>query len=236
MKTFAATGVWGMAVITALTAQNACRVSGTWAMEPGVVREQVNTLLEDMTPGAVKTGMLANAGIIRAVVASLPDGIPLVVDPVMVSTSGHRLLDASAVEAVRVILVPRALVVTPNIPESEVLSGMKITDEARMEEAGKRILSLGARAVVVKGGHGTGNESVDLLVTRDGVIRLSSPRLPGPVHGTGCCFSAAVTAYLARGYGIEEACRKAKELVSRAIRDALTGRGGVRMVNPGGTE
>ncbi|MFH0967134.1 MAG: bifunctional hydroxymethylpyrimidine kinase/phosphomethylpyrimidine kinase [Methanobacteriota archaeon] len=233
LKTFGATQVWGMAVITALTAQNASRVSGVWAMDPLVVGEQIQTLLEDVSPGAVKTGMLATAGIIQAVVATLPAEIPLIVDPVMISTSGHRLLDASAINAVREILVPRAALVTPNIPEAEVLAGMEIRDEVGMEEAGHRILDLGAMAVMVKGGHGSGVDSVDLLITRGGIIRLGSVRFPYQVHGSGCCFSAAVTGYLASGYPIEEACRRAKNLVSEAIKHAVSGCSGTRMVNPG---
>ncbi len=234
LKTFARTGVWGMAVISALTAQHASRVSGVWPMEPAIVEEQIQTLLEDMKPGAVKTGMLANAEIIETVVTTLPTAIPLVADPVMIATSGHRLLDAKAVRTVRDLLVPRAILVTPNIPEAEVLTGMKITDEAGMIQAGEQIRDLGAEAVVVKGGHGTGEESVDLLISRGGVVRLSSLRMPYPVHGSGCCFSAAVTGYLAQGMGIEASCHKGKEVVTKAIRDAIAGSGGMRMVNPGG--
>ena len=236
LKTFSVTGVWGMAVITALTAQNASRVSGVWAMEPRVVNDQIQVLLEDMIPGAVKTGMLATEGIIHVVVSLLPERIPLVVDPVMISTSGHRLLDVSAIGAVKEVLIPRATLVTPNIPEAEILAGISIEDEDGMEEAGRIMLDLGARAVVVKGGHGTGDESVDLLVTYKLVERLCFPRMPYPVHGSGCCFSAAVAGYIARGCGVEEACRKGKELVSLAIRDAVMGRGGMRMVNPGGVK
>lgn len=232
LKTFASTGVWGMAVITGLTAQNACRVAGVWPVDPGIVSIQIATLLEDMTPGAVKTGMLADEAIIRAVDRALPPLCRLVVDPVMVSTSGHRLLAEPAVRAVRDILIPRALLVTPNIPEAEVLTGFPITGEEGMEEAGRAILSLGAEAVVVKGGHGSGETAVDLLVTRTQVQRLVAPRLPYGVHGSGCCFSAAVTGFLARGSGLEEACRRGKELVTRAIQGAVCGAGGVRMVNP----
>jgi hydroxymethylpyrimidine/phosphomethylpyrimidine kinase len=233
LKTFAITGVWGMAVITALTAQNSTRVSEVYAIEPHVVGEQIRTLLEDITPGAVKTGMLANAGIIRVVVDTVPSGIFLVVDPVMISTSGHRLLDASAVETMRELLIPRAALVTPNIPEAEVLADLEIRNEAGMNEAGLRIIRLGAGSVVVKGGHGTGDESVDILVTRDGVHRLSSPRFPYKVHGSGCCFSSAVTGYLARGCSMEEACRKGKELVHEAIKRSVPGQSGMRMINPG---
>lgn len=233
LKTFAVTRVWGMAAVTALTAQNSYRVSRVWPMDSAVVAEQIETLLQDITPGAVKTGMLASAGIIRTVVAILPAEIPLIVDPVMISTSGHRLLDEAAIQEVREILIPRATLVTPNIPEAEVITGLEIRDESGMEAAGWRILDLGASAVVVKGGHGSGLESVDLLITRDGVESLRAPRKPYQVHGSGCCYSAAVTGYHASGYGIDQACRKAKALVSEAIRRALAGDAGIRMVNPG---
>ncbi|HWQ65116.1 MAG TPA: bifunctional hydroxymethylpyrimidine kinase/phosphomethylpyrimidine kinase [Methanospirillum sp.] len=236
LKTFAEVGVWGMAVVTALTAQSANRVSGVWTMERHVVREQISTLLEDITPGAVKTGMLSTDEIIQAVVQTLPDNIPLVVDPVMISTSGHRLLEDSAIKSMKEVLLPRATVVTPNIPEAEGLAGIKITDDASMIEAGMKIQELGAGVVVVKGGHGTGVESVDLLIDSNGVTRLTSPRMPYQVHGSGCCFSAAVTGFLAQGYGVDESCRLGKEIVSKAIREAIAGTGGMRMVNPGGVQ
>jgi len=234
LKTFAEIGVWGMAVITGLTAQNACRVSGAWPMEERVVVEQIVTLVEDITPGAAKTGMLSTAGVIRAVVDTLPESIPLVVDPVMISTSGHRLLDEAAIRTMKEVLIPRAILVTPNIPEAEVLTGMKITDEAAMIEAGVQIRALGTQSVVVKGGHGAGEESVDLLIGRERVIRLTSPRMPYQVHGSGCCFSAAVTGFLAQGHGVEESCRQGKMIVTKAIRNAVAGVGGMRMANPGG--
>ena len=234
LKTFAATECWGMAIITALTAQNACQVSGVWVIEPEAVAQQIQTLLEDMTPGAVKTGMLATADIVHAVVETLPVHIPLVVDPVMISTSGHQLLNTSALMAIREELLPRTTLLTPNIPEAEVLAGIEISNEDDMVEAGKRILGLGVQAVVVKGGHGSGDESVDLVITREGVVRLNSPRLSYQVHGSGCCFSAAITGYLTQGYRMNEACMRGKELVSRAIQYSFPGKGGMRMINPGG--
>lgn len=233
LKTFAKTGVWGMAVITALTAQNPVRVSGAWPMNPDIVSEQIETLLEDITPGAIKTGMLANADIINAVHEALPPGIPLVIDPVMVSTSGHQLLDADAVLDLITLLIPRSSVITPNIPEAEILSGLQgIADEETMEEAGRMILDLGAEYVLLKGGHGSGDTSVDLLISRSGVIRLSHKRLPYDVHGSGCSFSAAITGFLARKNPIPEACEKAKKMVSSGIEDALSGISGRRMINP----
>jgi len=234
LKTFAKVGVWGTAVITALTAQNACHVSGVWPIDEKVVSEQIRALVEDITPGAAKTGMLVGSNIIRVVVQTLPENIPLVVDPVMISTSGHRLLDESAIISMKEMLIPRATLVTPNIPEAEVLAGMKIDDETGMIQAGKKICSLGARAVIVKGGHGSGDLSVDLLITGDHVMKFSSPRMPYQVHGSGCCFSAAVTGFIGQGYDLGESCRRSKEVVTEAIRDAIKGAGGMRMVNPGG--
>lgn len=134
------------------------------------------------------------------------------------------------------MLLPHATVVTPNIPEAEVLAGMKIIDDASMIEAGMKIRELGPEVVVVKGGHGTGDESVDLLIDSNDVIKLSSPRMPYQVHGSGCCFSAAVTGFLAQGYGVTDSCRFGKEIVSKAIREAIAGKGGMRMVNPGGIQ
>lgn len=233
LKTFAKTGVWGMAVITALTAQNPVRVSGAWPVNPDIVSEQIQTLLEDITPGAVKTGMLANAEIIKAVYDALPPEITLVIDPVMVSTSGHQLLDADAVQDLITLLIPRATIVTPNIPEAEILTGMKgISGEEAMEEAGRKILDLGAEYVLLKGGHGSGDTSVDLLISRSDVIRLSHKRLPYDVHGSGCSFSAAITGYLAREIPVPEACEKAKKVVSSGIEDALHGKSGRRMIHP----
>lgn len=233
LKTFAALGLWGMAVITSLTAQNSFRVSGTMGIPPDFVGKQIDTLLEDITPGAVKTGMLANAGIIRAVIDHLPDTIPLVVDPVLVSTSGHRLLCEDAIGILRDGLIPRADLVTPNIPEAMVLTGMeRIVTEDEMEMAGGMIRDMGAGSVVIKGGHGAGDDSVDLLVT-DRVIRLLSPREPYSVHGSGCCFSAAITGYIAKGEDIPEACRLGKEVISRAIRSAVKGSQEQWMANPG---
>ncbi|HWQ66699.1 MAG TPA: bifunctional hydroxymethylpyrimidine kinase/phosphomethylpyrimidine kinase [Methanospirillum sp.] len=236
LKTFSVCHAWGMAVITALTAQHSGRVSGVWTMDPVVVQEQILTLLEDMTPDAIKTGMLANAGIIRAVVTSLPAGIPLIVDPVMLSTSGHRLLDEKATEAMISDLIPCALLVTPNIPEAEVLSGISIGNLSDMEVAGRIILSYGPKFVLVKGGHGSGEESVDLLITHENVVRISAPRLPYEVHGSGCCLSAAVTGYLATGMNTEEACRMGKKICGEAIKGSIMGKAGMRMVNPKVTE
>ncbi len=221
-----------MAVIAALTAQNSGRVTGTWAVDPETVRAQIVTLLEDITPRAVKTGMLADARVIASVVSALPAGVPLVVDPVMVSTSGHRLLEEDAVEVLIGRLIPRATVVTPNLPEAGVLTGRDTIAPREMAAVGEEILRMGPEWVVIKGGHAGGTESIDLLISADREIPLSGPRYPYEVHGSGCCFSAAITGFLSRGEDVPAACDHAKILTGRAIARAVPGRSGIRMMNP----
>ncbi|MCM2465714.1 bifunctional hydroxymethylpyrimidine kinase/phosphomethylpyrimidine kinase [Methanoculleus sp. CWC-02] len=235
IKTFTALGVWGLTVITAVTAQNTREVRGTWMLPAEAVRAQIETVADDFSIGAWKTGMLGNAENVRAVAEALPEGAALVIDPVMVSTSGHRLLAADAVADLVGLLVPRAAIVTPNIPEAEVLAGMNVATVEDMAEAGRRILDLGPRAVVVKGGHLPGGAAIDILVDRDGEMRLSGERYPYSVHGSGCCFSAALAAYLARGMPAREGFSAAREFIDTAIREAAGGPGPVRIVNPGGT-
>ena len=233
LKTFAKTGVWGMAVITALTAQNAAKVKSSWSVEPEFVREQVTVVLEDMTPGAVKTGMLANSGIIQAVADTVPKNRPLVIDPVMVSTSGYRLLDDDSINSLIEQLISKAFLVTPNIPEAEILSGIKgISTKEDMKKAGEIILDLGADFVLVKAGHLGGKTSEDLLISNNDVFKFSSVRYPYSVHGSGCAFSAAITGYLASGEDIVTSCKKAKALISKGIEHAFSGKGNIKMINP----
>jgi hydroxymethylpyrimidine/phosphomethylpyrimidine kinase len=235
VKTFTALGVWGLTVITAVTAQNTREVRGTWMLPADAVRAQIGAVADDFAIGAWKTGMLGNAANVRAVAEALPEKATLVIDPVMVSTSGHRLLEPDAVADLTGLLIPRAAIVTPNIPEAEVLAGMNVATVEDMAEAGRRVLDLGARAVVVKGGHLPGDAAVDLLVDPDGVMRLSGKRYPYSVHGSGCCFSAALTAYLAGGMPAREGFAAAREFIDTAIREAAGGPGPGRIVNPGGT-
>lgn len=232
LATFATCKVFGMAVITALTAQNAEHVTDMTAVAPSMVTAQITTLLEGMRPLAIKTGMIVNADIIRSIIDALPSEIPLIVDPVMIASSGYRLLDESAIKTLKEELIPRATVITPNIPEAEALTGSVIQTEEDMETAGRIVLKMGARVVVIKGGHASGEESVDLLITPQRVQRMCSVRMPYQVHGSGCCFSAAITAYIALGLPIDEACRKGKEIVNTAIRMAIKGKSGFRIVNP----
>jgi hydroxymethylpyrimidine/phosphomethylpyrimidine kinase len=235
LKTFTALGVWGTTVVTAITAQNPRHVLGISMVPEEMVALQLDAVLEDFDVRAFKTGMLGTAGIIRTVAGKVPDGIPLVVDPVMIATSGAALLEPDAEQELIDTLLPRATVVTPNIPEAMALAGMgRISNKAGMLEAAWIILGLGPEYVVIKGGHREGDEVMDLLVGKGTEIFLSGPRYPHQVHGSGCCFSAAMAGYLALGCTVEEAFRKTKEFIDTAIRDAGTSRSGLFRVQPGG--
>ncbi len=232
LKTFAAFATYGASVITALTAQNTTGVQGVHAVSPEFVAAQIASVLSDLDVGAVKTGMLANTGIIAAVAAALAKvpAIPLVVDPVMVATSGDPLLEADAVEAFKSMLFPRAALITPNLPEAARLLGQR---QAKTEAEALAQLTalgqLGAKAVLLKGGHGSGPEAVDLLLIGGMVRRIASPRIETHnTHGTGCTLSAAIAALLARGTDLETAVVRAKLYVHRAIeagRDTRIGHG-----------
>jgi hydroxymethylpyrimidine/phosphomethylpyrimidine kinase len=223
LKTFAALGVYGVSAITAVTAQNTRGVSAVETLSPGIVAAQIAAVVEDFPVAALKTGMLANAGIIGAVARLLRVSRvgPLVVDPVMVAKSGDRLLDAGALDALTRELLPLAAIVTPNLPEAEVLAGMKVRTVADQREAAGRIAALGARAVVVKGGHAESAEIVDVLFDGQAFTEFRHERVPGTsTHGTGCTFSAAIAAQLALGRGIQEAIPLAQDYVAKAIRNA----------------
>ena len=223
LKTFAACGVYGTSAITAVTAQNTTGVMSWQALEADLVIAQVEAVAEDFGIEAVKTGMLASAAIVEAVAATIRElGLPnLVVDPVMVAKGGDRLLNEDAIHALRLELLPRAEIVTPNVPEAEVLAGMSIRSLEDMREAGRRILALGPRVVVVKGGHLDGPEVVDVVVSDDDNFELRGRRIPGPhTHGTGCTFSAAIAAFLARGHSARESLEKARAYLEGAIAHA----------------
>ena len=223
LKTFAALGVYGVSAITAVTAQNTRGVSAVETLSPGIVSAQIAAVVEDFQIAALKTGMLANAGIIGAVARVLRVSRvgPLIVDPVMVAKSGDRLLDADALEALTRDLLPLAALVTPNLPEAEVLTGMPVRTLDEQREAARRIVGLGARAVVVKGGHAESAEIVDVLFDGQAFTEFRAERVPGTsTHGTGCTFSAAIAAQLALGHGIQEAIPLAQAYVAKAIRNA----------------
>ena len=221
LKTFSALGVYGASVIAALTAQNTKGVSGIHDVPAAFVTAQIDAVFSDLKVGAVKLGMLSNA----AVIAAVADGLArykqtsVVLDPVMVATSGDRLLEPDAVENLRKLLIPMALVITPNLPEAAALLDTGIaTGEAAMRAQGEQLLALGAKAVLIKGGHAEGAESIDLLVEPDGVTRLSSPRFDTRnTHGTGCTLSSAIAAGIAKGMTLADAVRTAKSYVTTAI-------------------
>ena len=220
LKTFGAHGVYGTSAITALTAQNTRGVTGVYAVPAEFVTQQIEAVAGDIGCDAVKTGMLATATIVEAVAAAVESlELPnLVVDPVMIAKGGERLLDEDAVHALRATLLRWARVVTPNIPEAEVLAGMTITSLDDMRNAASRILKLGPQSVIVKGGHLATPEATDLLVWSAGEVQLSARRLDvRNTHGTGCTFSAAIAARLARGEPLDEAARGAKEYVTGAM-------------------
>jgi hydroxymethylpyrimidine/phosphomethylpyrimidine kinase len=221
LKTFAALGVYGASVITALTAQNTCGVSGIHQVPADFVTAQMDAVFSDLDVKAVKIGMVAQLATVDAIVAGLRRWSPrhIVLDPVMVATSGDRLLAADAVEALRTRLIPRASLMTPNLPEAAALLGEPVAaSEAAIESQGKRLLALGCPAVLIKGGHAQGAESIDYLVTANGAIALAAPRIATRnTHGTGCSLSSAIAAGLAKGEDMETAVRHAKAWVGAAI-------------------
>lgn len=221
LKTFSALGVFGTSAITALTAQNTLGVSAVHAPPPDVVAAQIEAVLSDFRVGAAKTGMLFSAAIIKAVAAALdvaPD-LPLVVDPVMIATSGDALIEPDAVAAMVARLFPRATLVTPNLAEAAALTGARIADDLdAMERQGEAIRAMGARAVLMKGGHSAGPEAIDLLVSAEGSRLFAAPRVETRhTHGTGCTLSAAIAAGLAKGQGLEEAIAAAKTYLTAAL-------------------
>ena len=224
LKTFSRFGVFGTTVITAVTAQNTRGVRAVHAVPPGIVAEQCAALADDLPPDALKTGMLADQALVRQVADIVREYRwgPLVVDPVMVATSGDRLLDRDAEAVVRDTLLPLAALVTPNLDEAGLLVGRPVADAAAMEQAGRDLVALGAQAALVKGGHlGGGGDIVDVLVTRNAVRRFTHRRLATTsTHGTGCTLSAAITAGLALGRPLDRTVEDALEFVFRAIESA----------------
>ncbi|WP_282602179.1 bifunctional hydroxymethylpyrimidine kinase/phosphomethylpyrimidine kinase [Paracoccus sp. PARArs4] len=219
LKTFSALGVYGASVVTALTAQNTLGVGMVEPASPAMIRAQMSAVLGDLDVRAIKLGMLGDAEAIDAVAAELPDDMPVVLDPVMIAKSGDALLRPSAIRSLRDRLMTRADLLTPNIPEAACLLGARdATSEDGMIEQGRALLELGARAVLMKGGHLAGDICPDLLITPGGVLRLSAPRrATRNTHGTGCTLSAAIAAGLAQGKGMAEAVRAAHGYLQGAI-------------------
>jgi hydroxymethylpyrimidine/phosphomethylpyrimidine kinase len=221
LKSFAAFGVYGASVITALTAQNTRGVTGIHQVPPDFVTAQIDAVFSDLAVDAVKIGMVAQLATIDAIAAGLKHWRPkhVVLDPVMVATSGDRLLAADAVDALRKKLIPQASLITPNLPEAAALLEEPVAaSEAEIEGQGRRLLAMGCPAVLIKGGHGQGAESTDYLVTASRIIALPAPRVVTQnTHGTGCSLSSAIAAGLAKGEDMDIAVRNGKAWLSAAI-------------------
>jgi hydroxymethylpyrimidine kinase/phosphomethylpyrimidine kinase/thiamine-phosphate diphosphorylase len=223
LKTITLLGSYGMSALTALTAQNTCGVSAIHAVPPEFVGAQIAAVLSDIGTDTVKTGMLLNAGIIAVVAAALKEHALLaVVDPVMIAKGGAALLQDEAIAALRHELLPRAYLLTPNLPEAEALTGLTISNEAEMATAARALQELGAANVLLKGGHLAGDEAVDLLLCGDQLHRFTAPRLATPhTHGTGCTLAAAIATFLAQGWPLPVAVGRAKSFLTAAIASAL---------------
>jgi hydroxymethylpyrimidine/phosphomethylpyrimidine kinase len=223
LKTFQRFGVYGTSALTLVTAQNTVGVRRVELLSTQLVLQQIAAVADDFEVRAAKTGALGSTPIIEAVAAAVGEhAFPnLVVDPVMISKHGDPLLDAGAVEGLKTRLFPEASLVTPNLHEAAALLGRSVGTEAEMRDAARAVCDLGAAAALVKGGHLPGGEAVDLFYDGSDFVRLAAPRIETPhTHGTGCTYSAAITALLARGETLAEAVREAKDFISRAIAGA----------------
>lgn len=232
LKTFAALGVYGCSVVTAVTAQNTRQVASVEAIAPEMVRKQLEAVLSDIRPQAIKSGMLANAAIVETVARTLQQfpRVPFVLDPVMVAKSGDSLLAANAVGVLRERLIPLADVLTPNIPEAEILTGRRIEQEDDLVRAARSLRDMGAKVVVLKGGHraqyeGLASEAdqvVDLFCDHDSLHRITAPWIDTPhTHGTGCTFASAIAAGLAKGFRVYRAVLEARQFLTVALQTAF---------------
>jgi hydroxymethylpyrimidine/phosphomethylpyrimidine kinase len=224
IKTVSMLDAYAATALTALTAQNTEGVFGILPIPPEFIRRQIEVVLDDIGADAIKTGMLHDAAVIETVAAVLQEhaaATPLVVDPVMVAKGGARLIEPGAIEALKRVLIARAAVLTPNLPEAEILIGSTIGNTAEMRAAGESLLALGCRAVLVKGGHLPGETVWDVLVSEGGARVWQSPRLATRhTHGTGCTLASAIAAGLAQGLAVEDAVERARSYVQRAIATA----------------
>lgn len=235
LKTFSALGCYGMTVITAVTVQNTCGVSQSYPVPPSIVEAQMKAVLEDIRPRCIKIGMISDGDTLEAVCRVLrqyPD-LPVVYDCVMVSSSGHPLMTKETIATLPHSLLPLCTLITPNIPEAEILAGFPVCDEASRQQAAAHILRYGCKAVLIKGGHDNqSTESCDRLYTSDECFTphlFSSPRLSSPnTHGTGCTLSSAIAAYIARGITLPEAVALGKTYLTQALEHGMnvkTGKG-----------
>jgi hydroxymethylpyrimidine/phosphomethylpyrimidine kinase len=221
LKTFAAMGVYGCSAITSLTAQNTLGVQAVLPIPPEFLQAQIKSVLSDIHVHAIKTGMLATADIIRALVESLQQypQIPVVVDPVMIATSGDKLLADDAIQILIEQLIPRATLLTPNLMEAAALLNLPIAQtQIQIQQQAEKILALGAQAVLIKGGHNSGVEAIDVLLTNDGFELFTAPRLATKnTHGTGCTLAAAITAGLAKKLILRDAIAEAKNYLQNTL-------------------
>lgn len=223
LKTFSSLGVYGATAITAITAQNTQGVHSQFALPPQMVYDQIIAVIDDLHPSFVKIGMLSNAEIVRAVAEALSQyTLPIILDPVIVSTSGHRLLSIEAQEVLKEKLLPMSTLITPNIPEMKTLTDMPLSSFEEKTSAAQHLINYGVKAVLLKGGHEEGNTKTDILFTQSAngiestlftATTISTPN----IHGTGCTLSSAITAFLARGLDLKQAISYAKEYISQAI-------------------
>jgi hydroxymethylpyrimidine/phosphomethylpyrimidine kinase len=224
IKTVTMLGAFAMTAVTALTAQNTEGVFGVLPIPPDFIRQQIEIVLDDLGADALKTGMLHDGAVIETVAAVIAEhaaGAPLVVDPVMVAKGGAPLIEEGAIGALKRLLVPKAAVLTPNLPEAEILAGHRIGNLAAMRETATELLGAGCRAVLLKGGHLPGDTVYDVLATTSGLRVWDSPRIDSRhTHGTGCTLASAIAAGLAQGLAIEPAVERARAYVQRAITSA----------------
>lgn len=235
LKTFSALGVHGCTAITAITAQNTKRVTQVFPVPPDTIRAQVRAVMSDSPPDAIKIGMVYSKEIIEAVAGMLAKSkAPIVLDPILAAGTGHALLQKDALEPFIERLVPLCTLVTPNRMEAEKLSGVRIRVDSDVIRAARKIRALGARNVIIKGGHADKDVVTDVLLEKSGrITRMSNPRITiKETHGSGCNFSAAATVYLAKGLGLAEACLRANEYIHNAIKDAAQLGKGLPVTNP----
>ena len=223
LKTFSSLGVYGATAITAITAQNTQGVHSQFALPPQMVYDQIIAVIDDLHPSFVKIGMLSNAEIVRAVAESLSQySLPIILDPVIVSTSGHRLLSIEAQEVIKEKLLPMSTLITPNIPEMKTLTDMPLSSFEEKQTAAQHLINYGVKAVLLKGGHEEGNTKTDILFTQsangiESTIFTATTISTLNIHGTGCTLSSAITAFLARGLCLNDAITEAKNYITNAI-------------------
>ena len=232
LKTFKAFGVYGLSIPAALTAQNTKGISNIYAVSPNFLSEQLDVLLNDSLPDAFKTGMLSNSGIIKIIAEKIKQYSlkNLVIDPVTVSSTGVSLINDNALDTIKDYLFPIAQVITPNIYEASLFTGINIQDEEDMKKAAIKLKELGPETIIITGGHLEG-KTIDLLFDKREFLSLQREKLDGEYHGTGCVFSASVTSCLALGYEAREAFVRANEFVWNAIKSAVSIGKGMKILN-----